>query len=164
MNLCRGLCRSLCRSRSVSLVETLSRLAQISRQRFGGRLPGCGEFRFRARSITLESPGGDKDGSNSNDIVEFTPSGYESTFVTGLVNPRYMAFAPVPEPSTWLLTTIGMAGMWFVSRRKSLPRLHLFSRFTHHVSVPHPCLPRVARTHVGSSRVVPSHPWLIKIL
>jgi hypothetical protein len=44
---------------------------------------------------------------NAGDILEFTPSGDKSTFVSGLINPRYMAFAPVPEPSTLALAGLG---------------------------------------------------------
>jgi|GEM_PF-1688546 hypothetical protein len=51
-----------------------------------------------------------------NDIIEFTPSGQESTFATGLINPRFIAIEPVPEPSIWLLITLGMATRRLVER------------------------------------------------
>ena len=51
-------------------------------------------------------------------IFDFPAAGGSSTFASfGLDDPESIAFAPVPEPSTWLLATFGVGGLWFVRRR-----------------------------------------------
>jgi DNA-binding beta-propeller fold protein YncE len=45
----------------------------------------------------------------SGHIYEFTPGGTRTTFASGLSQPSFLAFQPVPEPSTALL--IGFAAI-----------------------------------------------------
>ena len=51
-------------------------------------------------------------------IEVFTPAGVGSVFASGLLSPRDIAFASVPEPSTFVLAGLGLVGMGFVARRK----------------------------------------------
>ncbi len=57
----------------------------------------------------------------ANDIHEFTPSGVESTFASGLDNPVGLAFEPesVPEPSALGLLAVGVtAGAFFLFKTR----------------------------------------------
>jgi len=45
----------------------------------------------------------------SGGIQEFTPDGTHSNFASGLDSPMCLAFAPVPEASTWFLGMLGVA-------------------------------------------------------
>jgi sugar lactone lactonase YvrE len=55
-------------------------------------------------------------------VSKVTPGGSVSTFATGLNNPRFLAFSPaaVPEPSSLVLMTTGLAGVaaWVRRRRR----------------------------------------------
>lgn len=50
-------------------------------------------------------------GGDRNAIFEYTPNGVRSTFTMNVSSPRYLAFSPIPEPTTWLLATIGMVNL-----------------------------------------------------
>jgi hypothetical protein len=50
-------------------------------------------------------------------IYEIAPNESKSTFATNVPNPMYLAFSTLPEPSAWLLASIGAIGfsmMWRV--------------------------------------------------
>ena len=58
----------------------------------------------------------------SASIQKFTPDGTRSIFGGGLDSPQFLAFQPVPEPSTWVMVTVGI-GLFLgglQSRRRSL--------------------------------------------
>ena len=69
-------------------------------------------------------------GNTGNDTIEkFTSGGVGSVFASsGLIGPEFLAFTddagqplrlPVPEPSTWVMLTIGAIGLLGIKRRKS---------------------------------------------
>jgi hypothetical protein len=47
----------------------------------------------------------------SGAIDEFTPDGTQSIFASGLDSPQSLAFAPVPEPSTWAMLALGIGAI-----------------------------------------------------
>jgi hypothetical protein len=53
----------------------------------------------------------------SGHIYEFTPGGTRSTFASGLSQPAFLAFQPVPEPSTWAMLGIGAIALLGFRRR-----------------------------------------------
>jgi hypothetical protein len=58
---------------------------------------------------------------NNNTIEEFTPGGVGSVFAnTGLSQPTFLAFAPIPEPSTWAMFAIGGVALLLTKRLKIL--------------------------------------------
>jgi hypothetical protein len=49
--------------------------------------------------------------------LEFAPgNGIPATFATGLFGPKDLAFAPTPEPSSFLLALTGAAGILLLTR------------------------------------------------
>jgi hypothetical protein len=44
----------------------------------------------------------------SDQIYKFTPAGVKSTFASGLNAPEFLAFAPVPEPSSLAFAVSGL--------------------------------------------------------
>jgi PEP-CTERM motif len=59
--------------------------------------------------------------STNNTIEKFTTSGVGSVFAnTGLAGPGFLAFAPIPEPSTWAMFAIGVAALLLTKRLKIL--------------------------------------------
>jgi hypothetical protein len=62
--------------------------------------------------------------AGSGNINKSTPTGSESPFATGMNEPYFLAFAPVPEPSAFILLAIdGLALL--AMRRASMKRTHL---------------------------------------
>ena len=55
----------------------------------------------------------------SGNIYEFTPGGAQSTFASGLGGPTFLAFQPVPEPSTLGLLAVGLTSLVARRRRNS---------------------------------------------
>ena len=45
-------------------------------------------------------------------------AGARSTFASGLSDPTFLAFQPVPEPSTWAMLGMGAAALLGFRRRK----------------------------------------------
>jgi sugar lactone lactonase YvrE len=56
-----------------------------------------------------------------NEIYRFDPAGNRSTFATGISVPFFIAFRPVPEPSTVALLGIAIISSTPLRRRKSVP-------------------------------------------
>ena len=54
----------------------------------------------------------------SGNIYKFTPGGTRSTFASGLSDPTFLAFAPVPEGSTLGLLAAGALGLGLVWVRR----------------------------------------------
>lgn len=65
---------------------------------------------------------------NNGNIYEFAPDGTSSTFAAGLNAPNFLAFQPVPEPSTLGFLSVGIFGMLFFSGRRALTRLNVSSK------------------------------------
>lgn len=55
----------------------------------------------------------------SGNIYKFTPVGVKSTFASGLNQPAYLAFQPVPEPSALELLAVGATAL-LVHRHRAL--------------------------------------------
>jgi len=55
-------------------------------------------------------------------VYKFDPQGNRSTFDTSISLPEWMAFAPVPEPSTFVLAVVGSLAVLIAGRRRLLPR------------------------------------------
>ena len=67
-------------------------------------------FSAQAQNLFVSSSGGS--------IYQFTPSGAQSTFASGVSGPYGLAFEPVPEPSTLGLLAVAMFGLALLRRRQ----------------------------------------------
>jgi DNA-binding beta-propeller fold protein YncE len=87
-----------------------------SRSTFASGLVDPEDLAFDASGNLYEMDNG------SGNIYEFTHTGRRSTFAsgfsTGLSGLHALAFARVPEPATWLLTAIGICGVWLAHLRR----------------------------------------------
>jgi hypothetical protein len=55
----------------------------------------------------------------TSSVYEFTPSGARSTFASGSLDPSFLAFQPVPEPSSLALLVLGSLALSGLLRRRS---------------------------------------------
>lgn len=55
-----------------------------------------------------------------NDIEEFDPSGNGTVFANSVFGPSFISIWPdmIPEPSSLLLTMVGLVSLWAVARRR----------------------------------------------
>ena len=72
----------------------------------------AGQLAYAAPGDLFESDQG------SGHIYEFTPGGTRSTFASGLNEPTFLAFEPVPEGSTLGLLAVGALGLGLVWVRR----------------------------------------------
>jgi sugar lactone lactonase YvrE len=70
--------------------------------------------------ITADAAGNLYVSTYSGTIEKFTPGGAETTFMSGLDNDlAFLAFGPVPEPSTWMAVGIGAGLLGLTLRRRT---------------------------------------------
>ena len=63
-------------------------------------------------------------------IEKFDSSGNASVFATGLGDVEFLAFGPVPEPSTWVLLGVGLA--WLGVSLRHRRRVGIVCRYQRH--------------------------------